>query len=145
MILWDKHPAHLQLANEKLGTNFNPTQVMWRTLLKADLTPQAVIIFSDWTPWCCEVSGVVLEKGCVTRFFIHSCAEYAFRHVGRVNAVVRADNKEVLALLPRLGFTQEAVLRQWYGEQDGVLFRMLRDQCKWLRNKHEEPLAAACA
>jgi RimJ/RimL family protein N-acetyltransferase len=74
---------------------------------------------------------------------------YPFLHLGcrRVTAVVDSDNVASLAFVEHLGFAREATLKDAAPKGDLIVFRMLKSECRWLRNNRykpkERPLAAA--
>jgi RimJ/RimL family protein N-acetyltransferase len=83
---------------------------------------------------------VVAEKG--RRWITPSvCAlvfGYAFDHKGvtRINAVVPAHNLPVQILCLKLGFRIEATMRCGAEDgTDGILFSMLRQECRWIPQK----------
>jgi RimJ/RimL family protein N-acetyltransferase len=142
MIVWDKHLPHLRLANQLLHVSHIPQDVYWRALCDEQGRPLIIVIYTRWTPWNVEITVLSLEPKAVSRGFIRSCLAFAFSRVGRVTVIVRAEDARTLNLVLRLGFVREARLARWFGQQDGVVFRLLKEECKW-RVEHEKALAAA--
>lgn len=50
----------------------------------------------------------------------------------RVTAITRLSNSCVTDQLIRLGFSVEAPLVDWFDDGDGLMFCMLRRDCRWL-------------
>ena len=134
MNLWTMHVPHLELLNKKLGIELNPKVVTWVANCDDVAEPLTVVAFSNWTPWTCELTVWSTPKG-LSRLFIRHCLEYPFIQANRrrVNAVV--SDPIVYDYLVRLGFTPEAVLKNWFGNKDGLMFRLLKEDCKWLKEK----------
>lgn len=75
--------------------------------------------------------------GCVipvTRNIIRTVFAYPFLQlgVGRVTARTRAGNLDVRKKIRRLGFKPEGRLRQYFPDDDAMLYGMLRDECRWI-------------
>ncbi|TAH36529.1 MAG: N-acetyltransferase [Alphaproteobacteria bacterium] len=50
----------------------------------------------------------------------------------RITAQTRENNSEAIDFLKRLGFKQEGVLRQWYGNEAALVFGMIKSECIWI-------------
>jgi aminoglycoside 6'-N-acetyltransferase len=75
--------------------------------------------------------GTAAAKGLVTRLFDREGAR-------RVEAGTAVDNAAMRAVLERVGFKQEGILRSWYPSQDGrgvdsVVYGMTRDDFAGVR------------
>ncbi len=71
-----------------------------------------------------------------SRSVMHALFAYPFLQLGctRMGCLVSANNKRANKLARGLGFTREGILRRGYdGVNDGHLYGMLREECKWLR------------
>lgn len=135
MISHAQNPAYLEFANRVLGVNFDPSQAAWLTALNGDGTPAAVTVFSRFSPHDCEMS--IASDGrrrWASRAFLGTCYRYAFNQLKlrRVTAVVQDDNEKSLIMLNKLGHVEEARLKHWFGDHDGIVMRLLRAECKWL-------------
>jgi len=42
-------------------------------------------------------------------------------------------NDKAMKMNRQLGFTQEGRLRHLHGADDGILWGMLKDECKWIK------------
>lgn len=64
------------------------------------------------------------------RSVFRAMAEMVFGHMGcvRVQAVTKRSNEHVRRLLPKFKFKFEGVLRSHYGDEDGLMFSMLRHE-----------------
>jgi len=70
-----------------------------------------------------------------TRTNLRHMFDYPFNvcKVRRLAAIVKGDNNKSLRVIKKMRFQQEGVSRQFFGpETDGVLFGMLREECKWI-------------
>lgn len=68
------------------------------------------------------------------REFLRVIFDYPFRQLGvkRITAVVESDNDTSQKFVKHLGFVHEATLRHAGRSGDLLVFRMFRDDCKWL-------------
>lgn len=77
----------------------------------------------------------VAASGLLTRGVIRAAAHYAFVQVGarRVTARPPALHERAIAILRRVGFVREAVLKDFYEDDDAVQLRLRRrDAERWL-------------
>lgn len=77
-------------------------------------------------------------KGWINREFLRVAFSYPFKQLGctRVSGLVRVDNPVAQDFDERLGFKREGLIRK--GDDDGtdlVLMGMLREECKWFKDK----------
>ena len=130
------HPALLQFANAVLEVNFLPEECRWIGSVTEDMQIMGVVVYSRWTKHNCEMSAASVTPRFMTRAFLREVFGYPLNELGmaRVTAVVEADNHKALNMNRGLGFKDEGILRNWYGEgRDGVVMGMLKDECKWLK------------
>ena len=73
----------------------------------------------------------------MTRDFLYACFYYPFEQLGkrRVTACIRSGNKKAADFVENLGFKYEARLPHWYGEEDMLVYGMLRERCRFLEKK----------
>ncbi len=82
----------------------------------------------------------VYGPGCMTRQVLKAIMNYVFSDLkcNRLTAIERRSNKQMLRILPRLGFIYEAVLVSYFGpdkKDDGIVFRITPEQAskyKWI-------------
>jgi hypothetical protein len=123
-------------AAEKLGLTISPPYVAIGVADEFGLKGAAV--YNNWNRWQIEIS--FYGPGCLTRPVIRALFwGYPFNDLGagRLTASTRRSNRLTRDLLPRLGFTQEAVLKRLYGPRradDAFVFCMMREQAE--RWKH---------
>lgn len=85
-----------------------------------------------------NIELTVFGPGAVSRGSIRAIFSYAFDQLGviRMTARTRRSNKLVCRLLPRLGFTYEATMKNYFGPtkgDDAIIYRITRqDAAKWL-------------
>jgi RimJ/RimL family protein N-acetyltransferase len=137
MISCEQRLEYLAFANRVLDVNFepDPTKNVWLTRLNEDGTIAAVVVYSDFSVHNCEMS-VASDGGSTwaTRDFLGVCYRYPFNQLGkrRVTAVVESRNTASLRMCRKLGHVEEACLKHWFGADDGIVMRMLKEECKWL-------------
>lgn len=89
---------------------------------------KAAAAFSHYTGCDIEMS-VAGEPGSGSKGFLKALFAYAFEQCGCVRCTVktRASNARAIKLAKRLGFVQEGVQRLGFGDEDAVLFGLLRN------------------
>jgi L-amino acid N-acyltransferase YncA len=133
----DQKPEYFDFINEILDVKFDPAQSICIASLSDDGGVLGVVMFSRFMEFNCELSVASTSPKFLTRKFLNVIFHYAFLTAGkhRITAVVEDGNLGALGINKRLGFTEEARLKGWYGEKDGIILRMLRSECRWLKAK----------
>jgi RimJ/RimL family protein N-acetyltransferase len=74
------------------------------------------------------------EAGWLSRGFLRFVWRYPFEQmqVRRVYGCIAATNAKARETARRIGGTEEAVLRLGFGDDDLVIYRVLKEECKWL-------------
>ena len=136
-VMLEQKPSCLEFANNLLNVRFTPENCRWISSLDDDGKLLGVVVLSRFTPWNCELSAAGVSHKFMTRAFIKAVFRYCFVDCGlrRITAVVEDGNILALEIDKRLGFVQEARLENWYGDIDGIVLRMKREECKWLREE----------
>jgi RimJ/RimL family protein N-acetyltransferase len=96
----------------------------------------AVVVYSRFHETNCEMS--IASDGSrrwITRRFAAMAFAYPFITLKkrRVMGIVKEDNEAALRLDAKLGFQFEGRLRKWFGDKDGILLGMLKEECVWIR------------
>jgi RimJ/RimL family protein N-acetyltransferase len=93
-----------------------------------------VVVFSGFTSHNVELSVYSITPKFLTRDLLKVIFHYAFITAGkrRVTAIVEEGNDKALDIDQRIGFVHESVAKNWYGDKDGIVLRMLREECKWV-------------
>lgn len=104
----------------------------------------AGVVYSVYTGNDIMMHVALLTPRSLTRRFIEEGFKYPFIQLNcaRVTAMVAKDNVASHAFVKGLGFTREGALREWYEDgQDGVLYGMLRRECRWIhpRKRYGQP------
>ena len=135
MIVFDQDSKLLAWAANVLKVRYEPKQCAWLSEISNEGEIQAVVVYNRFSPYNCEMS-VASNGG--KKWFSRRAARawfgYPFNQMKlrRVTAVAESDNKRSIDMLKVLGFVEEATLKQWFGDKDGIVFRMTRSECKWL-------------
>jgi RimJ/RimL family protein N-acetyltransferase len=127
-------PEYFTFINEILNVRFDPAQSVCIASLDQHGEPIGVVVFSRFSVCNCELSVASTTPKFLTRKFLKVLFHYAFITAGkrRITAVIEDGNINALDMDKRLGFVEEARLKAWYGEKDGIMLRMLREECAWL-------------
>lgn len=84
------------------------------------------------------------SRGCAGRDFLRAVFGTVFNEwrCVRLSAVIAASNRPSHRGAVALGFVPEARLERWFGDEDGVIYRMYRERCRWIKEKHHEGIRA---
>lgn len=97
----------------------------------------AGVLFEDFTGAnvVCHIAG---QGNWATRDYLRVIFDYPFKQLGvkRITAPVSSTNIKSINLVQRMGFTLECTLAQAIPDADLHLFRMWRDECKYIRGKY---------
>lgn len=77
-------------------------------------------------------------QGWLDREFLWMMFDYPFNQlkVNRITGIVPSSNEAARRFDEHLGFVQEAILKDAHPEGDLIVYRMRRDECRWLRKRH---------
>lgn len=135
MISHAQNIEYLEFANRVLNVKFEPKECAWITNLDDAGNPLAVTIYNRFSPHNCEMSIATNgSRKWASKKYIGICYRYPFIQMGvaRISVVIEEKNSKSLMLCRKLGHVEEARLKSWFGDQDGILMRMTREECKWL-------------
>lgn len=135
MISHEQNPEYLKWANDVLGVKFEPHSCTWITRLNKEGQITAVAVYNMGTEFNIEMSVASDKSGrCVSREFLAVAYRYPFNQLKlrRVTAIVKDGDSKTLEIARKLGHVYEATLKGWFGDRDGIVMRMLREECKWL-------------
>ena len=97
----------------------------------------AGVLYEDYTKAniVCHIAG---NEGWATRGFLGLIFNYPLVQLGvkRITAPVHSNNDKSILLMTRLGFTLEAVLAQAIPEGDLLIYRMFREECRFLEDRY---------
>lgn len=129
-------PALFRLASERLGGHYRHELGHKVLTLIGERGIVAQAVFTGTSP------GIKFEltmwahraMGLGGRHFIRTIFRVGFVEWKclRATAITRASNADAQRALIKLGFTFETDLGRWFGAEDGMCFRMYREDCKWL-------------
>lgn len=97
-----------------------------------DGRPMCAFVFNDYTGANVEMTAYA-EHGGITRGVLRYVADYVFNKLNcrRLTVRTKKRNKRVLKIAPRYGFTYEGVAKHFFNDDDAVVFRMLKKDCRW--------------
>jgi len=84
----------------------------------------------------CHIAG---EEGWATRGFLGLIFDYPLNQLGcrRITAPVASNNTASINLMKKLGFELECTLEQANPDSDILIFRMFKDQCRFLSERYK--------
>lgn len=95
----------------------------------------AGVVYSHWSPNDVMTTiGADETSHWMTPEFLFAIHDFPFNQVGvrRLNALVQRDNHRSRDFVMHLGFQQEGVVRKAFGEETGILYGMLKEECRWI-------------
>lgn len=98
-----------------------------------DDRPMCAALFNDFSGANIEMT-IYAEPGGISRQVLRYLANYVFVKNGcrRLTVRTKKRNKRVLQLAPRYGFKYECIAKHYFADDDAVIFRMLREDCRFL-------------
>lgn len=113
----------------------NNSMVFSRVTPKGNL--MGGVIFDDYTVGCIFMHQAAFHKNWLTGNMIWMVFDYPFNKLGvnKVAGVVNSNNKELLDFNLRLGFKEEARIKDAYADGDMIVLTMERSECRWLKIK----------
>lgn len=131
MITWDSEICRPWLE-QKVGLKTHPETVFLGQVKRGKL--ETVIGFSHYvadTDIEVSVASEATHGG--VRGLIAAFLQYVFEQANclRCTVRVRPSNTAAVALAKRVGFLQEGRLRRGFGDEDALLFGLLREQIQW--------------
>jgi RimJ/RimL family protein N-acetyltransferase len=106
--------------------------------MTSDKKPLAGVVVNDYNHSNCEVT-MVAEKGGFNLPVMRHLSDYIFNKLGcrRMTVRTKKKNKPMIRLMSKMvkraGFEFEAVAPHYFMDDDAVLYRLKRENCKWLR------------
>ena len=94
-------------------------------------------VYHDYRDGQIEASIAASSRRWANRSVLHALFAYPFNQVGAHRLLVTCNeaNEKAMKMNSQLGFTQEGKLRQMYAPHDAVIWGMLKDECKWIKEK----------
>ncbi len=91
------------------------------------------VVFNDYAQGNVEMTGVGM--GCWTPKVIRALARYVFKQLDctRVTARTAVSNHKARAALRAIGFVQEGRMREWFKNEDAILYGLLRREQRIVR------------
>jgi RimJ/RimL family protein N-acetyltransferase len=94
----------------------------------------AGVLYEDWNK-ANVIQHIAADGNWATRGFLRLIFDYPFNqlNVKRVSAPIAASNKKCITLVKSMGYTLECTLEQANPDGDVHIFRMFRNECKYIR------------
>jgi hypothetical protein len=127
-----ENEAIASFIEEKLQVKISPPYTAFG-FASDDNRPLCAVLFNEFNQSNIEMT-IYAEPGGITREVIRYVANYVFvkNNCRRLTVRTKKRNKRVLQLAPRYGFKYECIAKQFFPDDDAVVFRMLRQECRWL-------------
>lgn len=130
-------------AGAELNVTFAPPYV---ALASIDHRNQIIgaVVLNNFDAANIDLTAV--GEGAFTPSVVRQLCLYVFGKLGcsRVSFKTRRSNHKTRKLLKKHA-TFEAMLKNWFGDEDAFQFRLCRDECRWLRKDHDNDTIAARA
>jgi hypothetical protein len=127
-----ENEAIAAFIEQKLQVKISPPYTAFGFASNDD-RPLCAVMFNDFNQSNMEMT-IYAEPGGITRPVLQYLANYVFNksQCRRLTVRTKKSNKRVLQLAPRFGFKYECIAKQFYPDDDAVVFRMLKSDCRWL-------------
>lgn len=91
------------------------------------------VIYHRYMGYDCEISIYTESASWAKRGILKQIFDYPFEQLGvkRLTATIAADNERAQKLVGRLGFVQEGYMRLGFGDQDAILYGMLKHERRY--------------
>ena len=98
----------------------------------------AGVVYSDYNGKNIN-AHIAVDGGRLSRQFVWTIFDYPFNQakVDRVTCLIGEGNSKSINLCERFGFTQETRLKSAHPSGDLLVYRLWRNECRWLELKHE--------
>lgn len=94
----------------------------------------------------CHITCAIRHPRFLTRRLLRTIFTTLFSQAVRLTALVRPDNEPALRIIRHLGFQYEGYLRMGVeGRWDGMIFGMLRHECRYLEKASDHGQIAKAA
>lgn len=105
----------------------------------------AGVTYQNWNQRSLVVHIAV--TGRLTKFYLWAIYDYAFNVCGvdKVIAPVASENVKSIRMVSRMGFTEEARIKDAQPEGDIILFTMKKSDCRFLGDRYGKENASAAA
>ena len=136
-IVYGEDQAVASWAGAVFGMTFTPPYSAMG-FSKDGIGLHGAAIFNGWNGSNIDIT--IVGPGCLTRGNIGVAYTYVFDQLraNRLTARSARNNKRMLRLLPRLGFTWESVAKRYYGPEkrnDAIVFALFRENAeKWMHH-----------
>jgi RimJ/RimL family protein N-acetyltransferase len=82
-------------------------------------------------------ASIAVDHGHIAREYLRIIFDYPFNQcrVKRITATIGEGNKKSVNLVQRFGFTYETRLSEAHSTGDLLIYRMFRNECRWLSLK----------
>jgi RimJ/RimL family protein N-acetyltransferase len=121
------------LMDKWLGVDFRGSPYAGIVVRDDTSRPVGCVILNDYSQGNIEMTGAGV--GCWTPRVIRTIARHIFRDLNctRVTARTRASNKTAREALKSMGFRREGTARDWFGDEDAILYGLLRREQRIVR------------
>lgn len=133
MIVIKDEPSIAAYIERRLGVKISEPRIVLGFMTDAK-KPLAGVVLNDYSGANIEMT-VVAEPGGMTRGLCRYIANYVFNQLNcrRLTVRTKKRNKRVLKIAERGGFTFEGIAKRFFPDDDAVVYRMFKDECRWLK------------
>jgi hypothetical protein len=98
-----------------------------------DERPLCGFVFNGFNSANIDIT-VVAEPGGITLGVLKAVSAYAFDQLQcrRVSARIKKRNKRAIRAAIRFGFVFENVAHRYFNDDDAVVYRMMKEDCRWI-------------
>lgn len=98
---------------------------------------KAVVMYTNFTGENCEMHIASNSQDWCSRSVLHDLFWYPFEvlKVNRVSAMTHKSDTKLQSFMQRVGFEHEGTMKEFYGDDDAIIWGMLKRHCSWFKSK----------
>lgn len=98
---------------------------------------KAVVMYTNFTGENCEMHIGSNSPDWCTRSVLHDLFWYPFEilRVNRVSAITKRSDLKLHSFMLRVGFDFEGVMKEFYHNDDAIMWGMVKRHCPWFKSK----------
>lgn len=133
-VIYEQHQGFVDFANDILQLNHTLDSCKTITQLSDKGTIECVVLFTRASEFDIHLSIASNGKWRATKSYLTACYHYVFNTCGkrRLTVIIEEDNLLSIKFNERMGHIFEGKLLHLFGDKHGLIYRLLKEECKCL-------------
>lgn len=118
-----------------VGLRCGATFSLYKSIgVELDGSVSAAVVYSNYRDGNIEATIAADDPRWCRKGVLASLFYYPFVQLGcrRITCLIRHDNERSIRLCEGLGFVREGRCRKIFGEEDGLVYGLIREECRWI-------------